>query len=471
VTARRAKIVATLGPASRSLEMITELARAGADVFRFNFSHGTHADHKETMEMVRKVAHRLRRPLAVLADLQGPKFRIGQVKQGGVLLKRGERIVLDMHKSPGDWTRLPLPHKIVFDALKVGDLILIDDGKVRLRVESVGEAIATCIIEQSGMVSDRKGVNLPGTQLALSPLTPKDRKDLVAALDLGVDFVALSFVQKAADMAELRKLVGGRARVLAKIEKPQALDNLDEILDLCDAVMVARGDLGVELAPEEVPIAQKSIVRAARARGIPVIVATQMLDSMMVNATPTRAEASDVAHAAYEGADALMLSGETAAGSYPAESVAMMDRIIRRIESDPRWPEFVTIEGQGREDRDSDPIALAAKVAADASRACALIAYTATGSTPMRLARERPLQQLVALTPNPAVARRLALVWGIMSRIAPDPTGIEDMVQHASSAASNLKLGKKGDRLVVVAGVPFGTPGSTNLIRMARIGG
>jgi pyruvate kinase len=360
-----------------------------------------------------------------------------------------------------------LPHPEIFAALETGADILIDDGRTRLQVKAHGADWADTVVTQAGVISDRKGVNLPGVILGLSPLTPKDRNDLAFALDLGVDWVALSFVQQPGDMAELREIVQGRAACLAKIEKPRALERLDEILELCDGVMVARGDLGVEMAPEEVPVAQKTIVRQARLRGIPVIVATQMLESMITNAAPTRAEATDVANAVYEGADALMLSAESAAGAYPTESVAMMDRIITRVERDPRWPVLMAAEHAEEGVGDLDAIAAAAVHAAQTSGAACLVAFTARGATARRISRERPHQPVLALTPSLDTARRLSLGWGLEARVAEDPHDVDDMTAQATRRAAEFGLAQPGERVVIVAGLPFGRAGGTNLIRLA----
>jgi pyruvate kinase len=468
---RRTKIVATLGPASRSPEVVLAMAEAGADVFRLNFSHGSHEDHAGSAAAVRAASVALGRPLAILGDLQGPKFRLGRFQAGKVAVRRGHRIRFDLDPTPGDETRVSVPHPEVLAALAPGDLLLVDDGKVRLTVISRNGHDVYAEVEQGDELSDRKGISIPGALIDSSPLTPKDRLDLDFALNLGVDYVALSFVQRAADMAELRKLVAGRARVLAKIEKPQALQRLPEILDLCDAVMVARGDLGVELAPEDVPAAQKSIVRAARSRGVPVIVATQMLDSMVQNATPTRAEASDVAHAVYEGADAVMLSGETAAGRHPVIAVEMMDKIIAKTEADPRWPGMMDADRVEDPAFESDPMTLAAVTAARASRAHCIVTYTGTGSSALKVARHRALPPILALTQDPAVGRRLVLVWGVEARVTDDPTDIDTMTQMAARKARELEFAPAHGRIVIVAGVPFGTPGATNLIRLARAEG
>ena len=465
---RRTRIVATLGPSSRSPEMTLALAQAGVDVFRMNFSHGSHEDHAEAYASVRAAEKATGRPIGVLADLQGPKLRLGTFADGKVQMIKGATFRLDRDPTPGDITRACMPHPEIFAALKTGDDLLIDDGRVRLRVLEHGEDWARTEVIQPGPISDRKGVNVPTAVLPISAMTEKDRKDLMFALSLGVDWVALSFVQRPADMAELRKLVNGKAACLAKIEKPAALESLAEILDYCDGVMVARGDLGVELAPEDVPVAQKLILRMARERGVPTIVATQMLESMISAAAPTRAEASDVANAVYEGTDALMLSAETAAGQFPMEAVAVMSRIAERVEADPRWPGLMDAEHANPESAVPDAVSAAARTAANASKAACLVAFTATGTTALRVARERPLQPVLVLTPSIRTARKLALVWGLESRVTKDPKDVEDMATVASAMSSKVGTAKSGDRIVIVAGLPFGTKGGTNLMRIAR---
>jgi pyruvate kinase len=452
--------------------MVLALAQAGADVFRLNFSHGTHENHATAAAAVRQAETALARPLALLADLQGPKLRLGRFENGKAELPTGAtwRLVLEPVQAPT--AEPPSPHPEIFAALRPGADILVDDGRIRLRVETNGPEFADVRIVQGGTVSDRKGVNLPGVVLPISAMTDKDRIDLRFALDIPVDWVALSFVQQPSDMAELRGLVQGRAACLAKIEKPAALERLDAILDLSDGLMVARGDLGVELALQDVPVAQKTIIRAARRRGAPVIVATQMLESMVTSPAPTRAEASDVANAVYEGADALMLSAESASGQFPLEAVGMMDRIISRVESDPRWPGLMAAEhAEAGGVADLDAIASAACRAADTSQAACLVAFTARGATARRIARERPLQPVLALTPSLDSARRLALGWGLEPRVANDPIGEDDMAAQAIEAVSALGMASDGDAVVVVAGVPFGRAGSTNLLRIAHVGG
>jgi pyruvate kinase len=455
---RHARIVATLGPASRSPEQVLALARTGVDVFRLNFSHGGHDDHAEAYAAVRAAETQIERPLGILGDLQGPKLRLGRFKDGFIVIKPGDRLRLDLDPTPGDAARAPMPHPELFAALQPGGILLVDDGKVRLSVTRAGDDFADVTVIQGKALSDRKGIALPGAVIPLAAMTAKDRTDLAFALRLGVDWVALSFVQRPADMAELRQIVKGRAAVMAKIEKPAALDQLEPILDLCDGVMIARGDLGVELDPEDVPVAQKRILRAARRRGVPVIVATQMLESMTASATPTRAEASDVANAVYEGADALMLSGETAAGAYPLEAAAMMDRIISRVERDPRWPELMGVEGDRIDDEDADALVAAARRAAETGSTACLVAFTTTGATARRLARERPLQPVIALTPNAWAARRLALVWGLEPRVGSEPESLEGMTEEACALAAGLGLALPGQRVLIVAGTPFGAP-------------
>jgi pyruvate kinase len=446
---------------------VRELALAGADVFRVNFSHGSHNDHARTIQAVRTAEAAVGRPLAVLADLQGPKLRLGEFADGLARLKPGHTFRLDLNAAPGDASRVGVPHPEVFAALKSGAVVLLDDGKVRLRVTAHGPDFAETVVEAGEQLSDHKGLNLPGLAIPIPALTDKDRQDLAFALGEGVDWVALSFVQRASDMAELRRLVQGRAGVMAKIEKPAALDSLDEILDLSEAIMVARGDLGVELAPEEVPVAQKMLVRAARLRGLPVIVATQMLESMTHSPTPTRAEASDVANAVYEGADAMMLSAESAVGDYPVEAVSMMDRIIARVERDPRWPELMRAE-YPVEDADADALVAAARRAAEAASTACLVAFTTTGQTALRLARERPLQPTLALTPHLSSARRLALAWGVEPRVVPEVFDPEDLARVAVEQAAETGLAQPGQRVLILAGLPMGSPGAANILRLAH---
>jgi pyruvate kinase len=463
------KIVATLGPASSKAETIEALFRAGVDVFRLNFSHGVHDEHRERYDTIRALEKKISRPIAILADLQGPKLRVGTFADGPIQLKSRQSFRLDLDNKPGDNSRVNLPHKEIFQALEKGSELLLNDGRIRLKVLDCGNDFAETRVMAGGPLSDRKGVNVPGVVLPLSPLTQKDRKDLAFALDLGVDWVGLSFVQRPEDIADARKLIAGRAAICAKLEKPAAVEHLDELVELTDSVMVARGDLGVELPPEAVPVLQKRILRTCRKLGRPVIVATQMLESMIEAPTPTRAEASDVATAVYDGADAVMLSAETAAGKFPVQAAAMMDRIIGRVENDPLYWKILEAERVAPEATSADAISAAARQVAHTLSACAVVTYTTSGSTSLRIARERPNVPILSLTPNLHTARRLACVWGIHSVHTADAQSFDDMEQKASAAALADNCAKEGDRIVITAGVPFGTPGATNILRIARI--
>jgi pyruvate kinase len=467
---RRAKIVATLGPASSTRECIHALFNAGADMFRFNFSHGSHEEHRARFDIVRAIEAETGRPIAIMADLQGPKLRVGEFENGEAVLEPGSNFRLDLSPEPGNRRRAPLPHPEIFSALEDGAEILLDDGRIRLAVVSHGKDFAETIVRAGGKLSDHKGVNLPRVALGLSAITAKDQRDLRFALELGVDWVALSFVQRPDDVAAARKLITGRAAIMTKLEKPAALDSLAEIIDLSDAIMVARGDLGVELAPEDVPAEQKNIVRAARRAGKPVVVATQMLESMVSAPAPTRAEASDVATAVYDGADGLMLSAESAAGDYPVESVAMMNRIIERVERDPAYRSFIDSQHHDPEATPADAITAAARQVAETIHAAAVVTYTTSGSTALRAARERPAVPILALTPELRTARRLAIVWGVHCLHTDDATDFPDMVAKACAAARDEDFARLGDRIVITAGVPFGTPGSTNVLRIAWVG-
>ncbi len=463
---RNAKILATLGPASDTPEVIRALFDAGADVFRFNFSHGSHEDHRRRFDTVRSLQQEFGRPIGILVDLQGPKLRVGTFAGGRAELREGQRFRVDLAKTPGDARRATIPHPELFQAIDTGTTILIDDGRIRLRVESFGPDFAETEVVVGGVISDRKGFNVPDVMLPLAALTEKDRRDLQFGLELGCDWIALSFVQRPEDVAEARKLVGNRARVMAKLEKPSAIDHLEQIIELSDAVMVARGDLGVEMPAETVPIVQKQIVRASRRAGKPVVVATQMLDSMINAAQPTRAEASDVATAVYDGADAVMLSAETAAGKFPTESVAMMGRIIREVEKDPIYRTFIESVQSDPEATAADAITAAARQVAETMRAAAVVTYTTSGSTALRAARERPGVPILCLTPSARTAQQLTVAWGVHAVVTVDATNINDMVDRAGELSQTEGFAQPGDRLVVTAGVPFGTPGATNLLRI-----
>jgi pyruvate kinase len=466
---RRTKIIATLGPASSSPDVLTRLFQAGADVFRLNFSHGTHEDHAARFAQIRALEEQFDRPIGILADVQGPKLRVGRFGGGRVHLQTGQPFQLDLNPTPGDARRVNLPHPEIIEAASIGATLLLDDGKLRLRVQRKrGDALETEVVV-GGPLSDRKGVNVPDVVLPIPALTAKDRDDLQFAVEHGANYIGLSFVQRAEDVIEAKQLVGGRAWIMVKLEKPQALDNLHEIMSVTDAVMVARGDLGVELPPEEVPLAQKRIVRLARQSGKPVVVATQMLESMITAPAPTRAEASDVATAVFDGADAVMLSAETAAGQYPYEAVNMMDRIVARVEQDATWRAIIDSSREPPESSAADAIAAAARQVGHTIGAKAIVAFTASGSTALRTARERPEQPVIGLTPNQDTARRLAVVWGVHAVVTPDVHSMTEAVNRASRTALTEGFAAHGEEVVVTAGIPFGHPGSTNALRVATV--
>ena len=467
---RNVKIVATLGPASSDHATIRALFEAGADVFRLNMSHGSHDEIRARHALVRQVEAETGRPIAILADLQGPKLRVGTFGTGPVELTEGDAFRLDLDQTPGDASRVQLPHPEIFAALEPGASLLVNDGKIRLRVRDCGADFADCSVEVGGVISDRKGVNVPDVVLPLAALSEKDRRDLEFVCDLGVDWLALSFVQRAADVEEARALARGRAAILAKIEKPAAVKAADEILAASDGIMVARGDLGVELPVQAVPPIQKRLVRKARAAAKPVIVATQMLESMIESPMPTRAEVSDVATAIYEGADAVMLSAESAAGQFPVEAVNMMNRISQSVESDPTYPGIIYAQRTEPEATGADAISAAAHSVADTLNAAAIVCWTNSGSTGLRAARERPLFPIVALTPVHATARRLALVWGLHCVLTEDAKDLDDLSDRACRIAFQEGFAQPGQRIVVTAGVPLGTPGATNMLRVAFVG-
>lgn len=466
---RYAKIVATLGPASSDRSTIKALFDAGADVFRLNFSHGSHADHQARYELIRSIEQEVGRPIAILLDLQGPKLRIGRFADGSVHVGEGQNFRLDLQDLEGDARRVSLPHPEIFAALQPGIDLLVDDGKVRLRVIACGPDFATTQVMVGGMLSDRKGVNVPTVLLPISALTVKDKDDLAFGLRLGVDWVALSFVQRPEDLDEVRGLVGGRAGVLAKLEKPAAIEALDAIVAKADAIMVARGDLGVELPAQQVPPIQKRIIRSCRASGKPVIVATQMLESMISSSVPTRAEASDVATAVYDGADAVMLSAESASGKFPREAVAVMDRIIREVESDSHYRAALDASHKPAQGSAADAVCASMRVTASLMPVATIVTYTRSGYTSLRAARERPSARVICMTPELSTARRLVLGWGLHSSHAPgDIDNVPEMVSRACSLAKEQGFAKHGDTVLVAAGMPFGTAGTTNFLHIAK---
>tara|TARA_B100001564_G_scaffold194239_1_gene163242 strand:- start:1571 stop:2986 length:1416 start_codon:yes stop_codon:yes gene_type:complete len=466
---RNTKIIATLGPSSSSPLKIHSLFQAGADIFRLNFSHGTHEDHRKRVFHIRQYEKRLGRPIAILGDLQGPKIRIGVFRKSYIILKNNQRFVLDLNPKEGDQNRVFLPHKEIFKSVKKNNKILIDDGKIVLNIDKVlSDQIITEVLV-GGKISNKKGVNIPETFIKMSSLTEKDIRDLKFCLDLSLDYIALSFVQKAKDINDLKKYVGNQTGIMAKFEKPMAIKNMDEILQHCDAAMVARGDLGVEMPPEEVPIIQKKIVQSCRDFGIPVVVATQMLDSMIESPSPTRAEASDVATAVFDAADCLMLSAETASGKFPVESVEIMDRIIRGVENDNSYRQILESKQIKLEETTSDAISSAASQVVKTVLAKAIFTYTRSGATAKRAARERPTVPIIGLSPERITARQLALIWGVHTIHALEPKSFSGMIDNACELAKKEGIVKKGDYVVITAGAPIGVSGSTNNLRIAKI--
>jgi pyruvate kinase len=468
---RRAKIVATLGPASSDAATMAKLFAAGADVFRINMSHTSQDRMRELVNAIRSIERDSGRPIGILVDLQGPKLRLGTFGGGQAMVANGDTFVLDCDPAPGDAKRAYLPHPEIFAAVEPGHTLLIDDGKVRLSVTEADRQRMVTRVVVGGRLSDRKGVSLPDTTIGFSALAEKDRSDLEAALNAGIDWVALSFIQRPEDIADAKKVTRGRAAVMAKIEKPQAVTRLAEILEIADALMVARGDLGVEMPLEKVPAVQKQMTRLARNTGKPVVVATQMLESMINAPVPTRAEVSDVATAIFEGADAVMLSAESAAGKYPLEAVAMMDRIAREVEGDEIYRSILDAQRAAPEPTGADAIADAARHIADTLDLAAVVCWTASGSTALRVARERPRAPVIAVSPNIGTGRKLAVCWGVHCVVTEDAHDVDDMVDRACRIAFKEGFAKAGERIITVAGVPFGTPGATNMLRIAYVGG
>ena len=467
---RRTKIVATLGPASGIPEMIGKLFEAGADTFRINMSHSSHERMRELVAAIRAVEKRHARPIGILCDLQGPKLRVGAFANGPAMLDNGATFAFDQDAKPGDALRVQLPHPEIFAGIEAGHRLLLDDGKIRLVVTEASREKIVTKVEVGGKLSDRKGVSLPDTLIPFSALTPKDRSDLDAALDAGIDWVGLSFIQRPEDIAEAKKICRGRAAVMAKIEKPAAVHRLDDIMDATDAIMVARGDLGVEMPLEKVPGIQKQLTRAARRAGKPVVVATQMLESMIASPVPTRAEVSDVATAIFDGADAIMLSAESAAGQFPVEAVSTMNRIAEEVESEDGYRAIMHAQHAEPEATGADAISAAARQIADTLDLSAIICWTFSGSTALRVARERPQVPIVAISPNVAAGRKLSVAWGVHCVVADDARDQDDMIERACRLAFRDGFAKAGRRVIIVAGLPLGTPGATNMIRIAFVG-
>ena len=465
---RNVKIVATLGPSSSDIEVIRALFAAGADVFRLNMSHGTHAEQKARYDVIRAVEAETGRPIGVLADLQGPKLRVGVFAAGAHELEEGDSFRFDLDPTEGDGRRVQLPHPEIFAALQPGARLLVNDGKIRLRVQDCGPDFADCVVTVGGTISNRKGVNVPDVVLPLAALSEKDRADLEFACELGADWLALSFVQRPEDVIEARALARGRAAILSKIEKPAAVDCFAEILKVSDGIMVARGDLGVELPVHSVPPIQKRLVRACRQAAKPVIVATQMLESMIESPMPTRAEVSDVATAIYEGADAVMLSAESAAGRYPVEAVSTMDNVARSVEDDPTYRTVIdSSRSTANRETVADAIAVAAREIAETTDIAAICAYTQSSTTVRLAARERPRVPIIAMSSELPVLRRMCLIWGAHCVLTPVLERFKQAVVNAVGAARSFGFADATQRIIVMAGVPFNTAGSTNILRVA----
>ncbi len=469
---RKAKIVATLGPASSSREIIRQLFDSGVDVFRLNFSHGSHVDHQERHRIIRSIEAETGRPIGILLDIQGPKLRLGEFSEKSVSLTEGSRFRLDMSSEPGNHHRAQLPHPEIFAVLKPGADLMINDGRVKLRVLECDSEHAVTEVLVRGEVSSHKGVNVPGVILPISVITEKDRMDLAYGLSLGIDWVAQSFVQHADDVRELRQLVGDQAAILVKLEKPSAIDNLNEILALCDGAMVARGDLGVELPPEQVPVVQKEIIRRCRKEGKPVVIATHMLDSMVHAPVPTRAEASDVATAIYDGADAVMLSAESAAGDYPVASVQMMDSIIHAVEQDPLYSKILDAQRPQPDSTTADAICNALQTVTGILSSTATVTYTTSGSTSLRAARERPSAPILSITPEIGTARFLSIAWGVHAVVLDVANAEADLltvIEAAKNIAVSENFADTGEAIIIAAGIPFGISGTTNTLHVATI--
>ncbi|EGD57634.1 pyruvate kinase [Novosphingobium nitrogenifigens DSM 19370] len=468
---RKVKILATVGPASSSPEMLEKLFRAGADAFRVNMSHGEQAMHAQTIAAIRALEAKVKHPITILCDLQGPKLRVGTFKGDRAVIRHSGHFTLDRNPEPGDETRVCLPHPELFGILQKGQRLLIDDGKLRLRVIRADANEILCSAEVGGVISNRKGVNIPDAVVPVPALTDKDRRDLAFAVEQGADWIALSFVQRPEDLAEARRLIGGRAALMAKIEKPAAIGRLGEIIELSDGIMVARGDLGVELNPEEVPPLQKRIVAMARRQGKPVVVATQMLESMIEAPTPTRAEVSDVANAVYDGADAVMLSAETAAGAWPEEAVTIMNRIAAQVEADNAYNARIHFIETPPDPTTADALAGACASIAATLPIAGIVVFTGSGSTARRVARERPGVPMLVLTPTLKTARRVGLLWGAHAVNTKDIGSFEEMIAKGKRMALRHGFGSPGSKLIMLAGVPFGTPGSTNLLHVVTLAG
>jgi pyruvate kinase len=466
---RSAKILATIGPASSSPDMLKLLVEVGVNAFRLNFSHGSHSDHARSIDFIRNIENEMGKPIAVIADMQGPKLRCGQFKGGQIELIFGQEVTI-INDSYSDADNLIcIPHKELFEVLKPGNTLKFDDGKIKVTVKSNDGSIIKAVVDVPGILKNKKGVNVIDAVLPMSAMTDKDTVDILFALSKDVDYIALSFVQTAKDVLDAREIIGNKANIIVKIEKPSAVRDIDSILDLADGVMVARGDLGVELPLEDVPVVQRKIIRKARLLGKPVIVATHMLESMIDSPTPTRAEASDVATAIYQGADVVMLSAETAVGRHPATAVAIMDRIIKSVEGDPEFWDYFSISDLPYFDTPEDAISQSVCVMSKTLNCKAVFGYTNTGSTVQRISRERPPCRIIGLTPSIKTARVICLNWGVIPLIMEDPKNFDEMLPHIQKASVLYAGLKSGDKIIITAGIPFGRPGTTNTLKIDMV--
>ncbi len=463
---RKARIICTLGPSSSSAEVLEAMVLAGMDVARLNFSHGTHDEHRARVELLRKVSKKVGKPIALLQDIQGPKVRLGRFVSGSMTVVEGQKVTITTRKVLGESGVLPTPIKSLTRDVKKGDPVLLDDGRVQLQVISVKGTEITCLVLVGGVLKDHKGINLPGASVSVPTITRKDIEDLAFGQELGVDFVALSFVRSAKDIHQARAYVKKLGTpLIAKIEKPQAVADLDAIAQAADGIMIARGDLGVEMPLEQLPGIQKAAVAAANARGGLVIVATEMLESMVTNPRPTRAEVSDVANAIYDGADAVMLSGETAAGKHPVETIRMMAKIV--LEAERRNP--LRVQPYQVTQDISTGVSAAAVSAADRLQSAAIVAFTQSGQTARLISELRPRSRIIALTPHPAVVRRMGLYWGVTGHVALGLTSTDAMIQAVGKLCAKEGWARPGQTVVIVAGTPLSQPGNTNLMTIRRL--
>ncbi|MBP9752535.1 MAG: pyruvate kinase [Proteobacteria bacterium] len=470
---RNTKIIATLGPETNTIEMIESLFLKGVDVFRINFSHGKKVEHEACIAIIREVEQKYQRPIGILLDLQGPKLRIGMFEEGKILLKEGDSFCLDLINSPGNHNRVYLPHPEIFAVLTQGQTLLLDDGKIRLKVIENGTDFAVTEVIVGGTLSNKKGVNVPECRLPIDALTQKDREDLEFGLSLSIDWVALSFVQTPKDVMQIKAIVQNQAKIISKLEKPQAIDSLEEIVELSDAILVARGDLGVEMQPEDVPVIQKKIIECCHRHGKPVGVATQMLESMISNPTPTRAEASDVATAVYQGADAVMLSAETAVGKYPLQSVEMMDRIIKRVEKDlfhsKKDFSMSLIKDNNVKKTICDALMETIQQLSYTLDIKTFVVYSFSGNTALKAAKSRPCGTILTLTSCQKTYRYLTLVWGVHPLVSHEIFSFTQMIQTANDSVLKENLSKEGDTIGIIAGTPFGQTGNTNVLHIAKV--